>query len=236
MDGRNYTFSMPTVEDQNQTLENGTTKPSAPTSSASVFLPPALFKSINKTDVGIVFSVYHTASFFPIANVSNTTKIASIILGASVVSGNDVPFENLSAPVQFIFIISSKVWSSIMCKAMLLTNKMSFHSTIIPDMTVSVGTSLLQVRVVIDICSVYQNGRYSYVSWYCNGISTCTYILARYKRAVCIKQNNLFILGGRGNWTTNGCITKKDNLTSNRIECQCSHLTNFAILVVCCCI
>eukprot|EP00731_Ephydatia_muelleri_P009410 Em0004g1748a len=37
--------------------------------------------------------------------------------------------------------------------------------------------------------------------------------------------------GGRGNWTTNGCITKKDNLTSNTIECQCSHLTNFAILV-----
>ena len=112
MDGKSYTFSPPTVENDNQTLENRTTTPSAPTSSASVFLPPALFKSINQTDVGIVFSIYRTASFFPIANVSNTTIIASIILGASVVSGNDVSFQNLSAPVQFIFITSSKVWSS----------------------------------------------------------------------------------------------------------------------------
>ena len=147
MDGRSYTFSPPTVENDNQTLENTTTKPSSPTPSASVFLPPALFKSINQTDVGIVFSIYRTASFFPIANVSNTTIIASIILGASVVSGSGVSFQNLSVPVQFIFIISSKVWSSIMCKAMLLkTNKMSFCSKIIPDMTVSVGTSLMQVR------------------------------------------------------------------------------------------
>ena len=112
MDGKSYTFSPPTVENDNQTLENRTTTPSAPTSSASVFLPPALFKSINQTDVGIVFSIYRTASFFPIANVSNTTIIASIILGASIVSGNDVSFQNLSAPVQFIFITSSKVWLS----------------------------------------------------------------------------------------------------------------------------
>ena len=115
MDGRSYTFSPPTVENDNQTSENSTT---TLTSCASVFLPPALFKSINKTDVGIVFSVYRTASFFPIANASNTTIIASIILGASVVSGSGVSFQNLSVPVQFIFIISSKVWSSIMCKAM----------------------------------------------------------------------------------------------------------------------
>eukprot|EP00731_Ephydatia_muelleri_P009408 Em0004g1746a len=161
MDGRSYTFSTPTLENLNQTLENTTTKPSSPTPSASVFLPPALFKSINQTDVGIVFSVYRTASFFPIANASNTTIIASIILGASIVSGNDVSFQNLSAPVQFIFIISSN----------------------------------------------YNFSRYDCVSW------------------------NFTAAGGRGNWTTNGCITKKDNLTSNTIECQCSHLTNFAILV-----
>ena len=161
MDGRSYTFSTPTLENLNQTLENTTTKPSSPTPSASVFLPPALFKSINQTDVGIVFSVYRTASFFPIANASNTTIIASIILGASIVSGNDVSFQNLSAPVQFIFIISSNVRPFIMCKAMLLTNKMSFHSTIFPDMTVSVGTSLLQVRVVIDVpeWKVLENGK-----------------------------------------------------------------------------
>eukprot|EP00731_Ephydatia_muelleri_P009395 Em0004g1733a len=51
-----------------------------------------------------------------------------------------------------------------------------------------------------------------------------------YSRYDCVSWN-FTAAGGRGNWTTNGCITKKDNLISNRIECQCSHLTNFAILV-----
>ncbi len=33
------------------------------------------------------------------------------------------------------------------------------------------------------------------------------------------------------NWVTDGCITVKNN-TSGIIECHCTHLTNFAILVV----
>lgn len=51
-------------------------------------------------------------------------------------------------------------------------------------------------------------------------------------------HNNLFavgfacycLLGSKPNWTDNGCVTVAhgDNIT-----CQCSHLTFFAILLVC---
>ncbi|KAL5487029.1 hypothetical protein EMCRGX_G019584 [Ephydatia muelleri] len=160
-DGKSYTFSSPTVENGNQIRGNSTTTPSVPTSTASVFLPLALFKSINRTDVGIFFSIYRTASFFPIANSSNTSIIASIILGASIVAGSGVSFRNLSEPAQFMFVISSNLNYS----------------------------------------------RYDCVSWDFNAA------------------------GGRGNWTTDGCITMKNNSSSSSIECLCSHLTNFAILV-----
>ena len=110
-DGTSYSFLSPTVGNDNPMLGNNTNVPSTRPSTASVFLPPTLFTSINKTDVGIFFSIYHTASFFPIANSSNTT-IASIVLGATVVAGSDVSFRNLSTPAQFVFTISSNVRSS----------------------------------------------------------------------------------------------------------------------------
>ena len=110
-----------------------------------MFLPPALFKSINRTDVGIFFSIYRTASFFPIANSSNTSIIASIILGASIVAGSGVSFTNLSEPAQFMFVISSNVWVVQYLKFHAVKQKLCFYSSIIPDMTVSVGTSMLLV-------------------------------------------------------------------------------------------
>ena len=41
-------------------------------------------------------------------------------------------------------------------------------------------------------------------------------------------------VGGAGNWTTDGCVTyvHQSNHAASIIECQCLHLTNFAILVV----
>ena len=41
-------------------------------------------------------------------------------------------------------------------------------------------------------------------------------------------------VGGMGNWTADGCIThvRQSNQVASNIECQCFHLTNFAILVV----
>ena len=38
-------------------------------------------------------------------------------------------------------------------------------------------------------------------------------------------------LGGRGNWTTDGCELSEANGTI--VTCRCNHLTNFGCLVVC---
>ena len=39
------------------------------------------------------------------------------------------------------------------------------------------------------------------------------------------------IAGGRGNWTDRGCVTEFTP-NSSTVVCKCSHLTNFAALVV----
>ena len=39
------------------------------------------------------------------------------------------------------------------------------------------------------------------------------------------------IAGGRGNWTDRGCVTEFTR-NSFTVVCRCSHLTNFAALVV----
>ena len=36
--------------------------------------------------------------------------------------------------------------------------------------------------------------------------------------------------GGKGNWSSNGCTTVDDG--SGVIKCNCTHLTNFGLLVV----
>ncbi len=38
----------------------------------------------------------------------------------------------------------------------------------------------------------------------------------------------------RGNWTSNGCMVVEMNNSTGEIKCSCNHLTNFAVLVVCC--
>ena len=42
--------------------------------------------------------------------------------------------------------------------------------------------------------------------------------------------NMLYYTDGEGNWTSEGCTTIDDG--SGVIHCNCTHLTNFAILVV----
>ena len=54
-----------------------------------------------------------------------------------------------------------------------------------------------------------------------------------YRRGRGAYDHTLMHVGGKGNWTTDGCVTyvHQSNLTAT-IECHCFHLTNFAILVV----
>ena len=90
-------------------LIKGKNSSSSVTPTASVLLPPSLFSSINGSYVGIFFSAYTAASFFPLANTSNTTFIASFVLGATVVAEgyagkkSTAVFTNLTDPIQLAF-------------------------------------------------------------------------------------------------------------------------------------
>ena len=91
-------------------MTNTTDAPGVPKLSASVFLPPSLFTSIvanlNTTDVGIFFSIYKTASFFPLRNPSNSTIVVPLVIGVTVV---DVMTNNLTNPIQLMLTIPNKV-------------------------------------------------------------------------------------------------------------------------------
>lgn len=43
---------------------------------------------------------------------------------------------------------------------------------------------------------------------------------------------DVYTLGGRGNWTSEGCQAVDSEGEGNKVICHCNHLTNFAILVV----
>ena len=57
--------------------------------------------------------------------------------------------------------------------------------------------------------------------------STVKYLMAS---LIFCTENNTY----RGNWTTEGCKlnTGKSNIISGQFVCECTHLTNFAVMVV----
>ena len=86
---------------------------SLPELTASVELPPTLFSSIssNLTDVGIFFTVYKTASLFPIADSSGDIKVSPLVIGVTV-AGQQI--RNLTNPVVLNFSIPITVsWHGI---------------------------------------------------------------------------------------------------------------------------
>ena len=127
------------IEGKNYSTEGGggmantTTTPASPKLTASVVLPPSLFDSIadnsNLTDVGIFFSIYKTASFFPLANVSNSTIVAPLVVGVTVVPG--IAY-NLTDPIVLIFTIPNKVGTLII----MLHNMMVTYNRTIQNMSV----------------------------------------------------------------------------------------------------
>ena len=72
---------------------------------ASVQLPPSLFSSIssNLTDVGIFFTVYKTASLFPLVHSSRVVEASPLVIGVTVATGQKI--KNLIHPVVFNFSI-----------------------------------------------------------------------------------------------------------------------------------
>ena len=91
-------------------MTNTTAAPGVPKLSASVSLPPSLFTSIaanlKNTDVGVFFSIYKTASFFPLRNPSNFTIVVPLVIGVTVVG---VMINNLTDPIVLNFTIPNKV-------------------------------------------------------------------------------------------------------------------------------
>ena len=101
------------TQDNNQVIfgkNNSMNDTSQLKSTASVIIPPSLFTfigaTLNLSDVGIFFTIYTTASLFQIANVSNTTTVVPLIIGATVVG---VKVENLTEPVKLNFTVPNNV-------------------------------------------------------------------------------------------------------------------------------
>ena len=92
-------------------MTSATAVPGVPKLSASVYLTPSLFSSkaanlINRTNIGIFFSIYKTASFFPLRNPSNSTIVVPLVIGITVVG---VMINNLTDPIVLSFTIPNKV-------------------------------------------------------------------------------------------------------------------------------
>eukprot|EP00731_Ephydatia_muelleri_P003801 Em0001g3801a len=86
---------------------------------ASVELPPSLFSSIssNLTVVGIFFTVYKTASLFPIVDSSGGVEVSPLVIGVTVATEEQIT--NLTDPVVLNFSIpitaQSKVFLDFSC-------------------------------------------------------------------------------------------------------------------------
>ena len=77
---------------------------------ASVELPPSLFHSISSNltaDVGIFFTVYRTASLFPISESSGVIMVSPLVIGVTVAMGQQI--RNLNDPVVLNFSLPNTV-------------------------------------------------------------------------------------------------------------------------------
>ena len=75
----------------------------APEEIGLALLPPSLFETLSDDEIGLFFLLYESAAFFPVAGVSNTngitTVIGSPVIAATVVSEEQTSFPDLSEPV-----------------------------------------------------------------------------------------------------------------------------------------
>ena len=86
---------------------NPSTAYNAPVLAASVLLPGSLFKTLTANinsvaNIGIFFSIYNTASLLPLASAPNSTTVAPLVVGVTVVGINT---SVLVDPIQLNFSI-----------------------------------------------------------------------------------------------------------------------------------
>ena len=65
-------------------------------------LPASLFETLTDEEIGMFFLLYENASPFPVAGVSNETRIGSPVVSATVVAGEQTSFSNLREPVTIV--------------------------------------------------------------------------------------------------------------------------------------
>ena len=66
-----------------------------------ILLPASLFEPLSDNITGLFFLLYENASPFPVAGVSNDTRIGSPVIAATV-AGEQISFRNLSEPVSIV--------------------------------------------------------------------------------------------------------------------------------------
>ena len=76
---------------------------------ASVELPPSLFGLLPSilTDVGIFFTVYKSASLFPIVDSTSSAEVSPLVIGITVATGQQI--RNLTDPIVLNFSMPNKV-------------------------------------------------------------------------------------------------------------------------------
>ncbi len=89
----------------NVSTETGDANPDiSPEVVASISLPPSLFLMIEGDGgrhIGLVFTFYQTAAFFPVLNYSSSIKVGTPVIGAAVTLV-DQSFVDLEDPVDIL--------------------------------------------------------------------------------------------------------------------------------------
>ena len=129
-------------------------------------LPLSLFENLTDGEIGLFFTVYENAAFFPVADVPDTTRIGSPVIAATAVTAEQTSFPDLREPV-IIAVRLNPVQEGVSCASVscqvhqALCFHLSFHYRILHVAHVYLGISALQVIcLLIQIISyiiIYSN-------------------------------------------------------------------------------
>ncbi len=121
-------------------------------------LPASLFEPLTDDEIGLFFSFYESALFFPVAGLPNTTisgimtRIGSPVVAATVVTADQTSFSDLIEPVTIVVRLNP-VQEGVGCTGLVAKYikpyafHFSFHCRILHAAHVCLGISALQVIV-----------------------------------------------------------------------------------------
>ena len=105
----------------------------APEEIGLALLPASLFENIADDEIGLFFSLYESATFFPVADVPSTTtvvgvitRIGSPVVAATVVTAEQTSFPDLREPV-IVAVRLNPVLEGVSCARFYLLNTSSLN-------------------------------------------------------------------------------------------------------------